>query len=155
MTTFQTARDREAQFKAASAIELAWNVRAERTEAFAPYDYRLYRGTAHVASIEVKRRYVPRDRYPTIILSANKATVLALMVPDALLVVAWDDDIGWHRLFLSDLDYLRVAGREPRPGAVHDQELVIDIPIDRFHPLTEWPTCLAHMGTPRIGSSDT
>lgn len=141
MTTFQTERDRKAQFHVAAAIELAWNVRAVRTERFSVFDYQLLRFGVHVASIEVKRRYVPRHRYATIILSHTKATWLHRAKPPALLVVAWDDWTGWFPA--SEFHLVgRLGGREERPGSVHDVELIVDIPTNAFRPLEDWPACL-------------
>lgn len=142
LTTFQTDRDREAQFHVAAAIELAWNVRVERPGSFTHFDYWIFRGDRHVASVEIKRRYVRRSTYPTLLLSAHKSVELMAMRPPALLIVQWDDATGWFSATDINIGSTRIGGRSPRDGSVHDLELVVDIPTNAFRPLEDWPACL-------------
>lgn len=93
-------------------------------------------GTA--AWIEIKRRFVGRDHYPTLILSVSKIKELKNLAREtgtgALVCVAWNDRIGIisARLVSYRTCDIVMAGREDRndPG---DMEPCFEIPVSQFN----------------------
>jgi hypothetical protein len=137
--TFESAVDRNAEDATAIELEAAWRCELHRFGLLAPVDFYAERDGRMTGAVEIKCRTNSAGAYPTVFLSVRKWVALTLVglglgVP-ALFVVRFTDGIRWIPVSRVDTTGPRIAGRPPRPGARHDREPVIDVPVAALQPL--------------------
>ena len=122
-------RERQLAVKA----ERAWRCQMVKQSKFNQFDYAAVRDGRVVAFIEMRNRSTPFEKYPTMILSANKMQAaqsmhLATGLP-CLFLVQWTDATG----FVSMLNQYPVimGGRTDRNDPA-DIEALSSIPIGDF-----------------------
>jgi hypothetical protein len=85
-----------------------------------------------VAIVEIKRRHVDRNTYPTIWVSLRKWTALMLahqgFGKHGLFIVHYNDGIYYYPAYKMSGYPLVIGGREDR-GTANDREPVIDLPV--------------------------
>lgn len=81
---------------------------------------------------EIKRRNYSKHRFDTFVLSKVKFDLLRAFDGDAFYVAVWND--GTLYANVKEMPELRpkMGGREPRPGAVNDIELMVEMPRTFF-----------------------
>ena len=133
--------DRERQRVVALRIERHFPWRLHEKPPAALYDFDARSGSRLVAAVEVKSRNIGWGEYPDIILSKPRKVdrMMRLAVPAYVFIHTQQDDRLHHVLLTKALvRSLRTSegGRKPRPGSVHDIELVYHFPLDVFTEVT-------------------
>ena len=136
-TRFETSADIDREQVAAQRFADFVYCELSRAPPLCSYDFSLWDGSGLIGLLEVKCR---TSHYDTMILSFRKYQDIIRLSEylggvDAFLLVRYENGLYYCRL--DDVDpEPRMAGREPRPGAVNDIELVIDIPKELFIEVT-------------------
>lgn len=134
---YESSRDRANEQR---AIEAYCQSHGERVHAVKlPMAYTVDWGIFHDDSLicwaECKRRFNPKNRYETILLSCRKyltgLDLGRLSGKPFLLVVEWDDSLGYHVCDGRAARDIRVGGRRDR-GDWQDIEPVVHIPVKDF-----------------------
>lgn len=116
------------------AFSQAYDVELVRLNTLAGADYIIYRDGTATGLAEVKVRTNPRRQYPTYMISATKVyTLIAaaeVMKLIPLLVVKWQDGIGWIDLSTAE-GTIKFGGREDR-GDSQDMEPCFFISVNDF-----------------------
>jgi len=122
-------------------LEKPWRCVALRAvDPYSRVDWNFVRGKVVIAIGELKARTHPIDKYPTVFLSVSKYEALMdrkreLDVKAVFVVRFSCGTIRWIHADEIDNTKVRIAGRPPRPGSVHDQEPIIDVPIAQMRRL--------------------
>jgi hypothetical protein len=131
-----TAEDTQRERAVAEILARRWNAQIYHMGEFAPLDWYFERGGQVVAVAELKCRRVRWGTYPSIFLAHTKWCHLMFAYHyndvDALFVVQSED-----RLMYASADEIPAApllmlGRPARPGAPHDREPMLEVPLACF-----------------------
>lgn len=135
---YESSRDRANEQR---AIEAYCQAHGERVHAIKlPMAYTVDWGIFHDDSLicwaECKRRFNPKNRYETILLSCRKyltgLDLGRLSGKPFVLIVEWDDSLGFHVCDGTAVKDIRVGGRRDR-GDWQGVEPVVHIPISKFY----------------------
>ena len=133
---YETNLDIEAEEWVARKMSERWKCdRWERNPSKYPIDISFMRGDVIVGFAEIKCRNVRRADFKTYIISADKIMsgrnlAAATKVP-CMLVVCWQDDIGWLDMNKAEPVFVGYGGRLDR-GDPQDVEPVIHYEISQF-----------------------
>lgn len=129
---YQTQKDLDWQTDVANLLLTKYRCTLHSFAKLDPVDGWVEKDDRTVAIVEIKRRYVNRDTYPSIWISTRKRDALidiAKGFPDArpLFIVYYDDSVCYIDVRNSG-DMIVQGGRTDR-GAVNDIEMMVDVPI--------------------------
>lgn len=132
--TYETEADLRNEREIISALNEHWQTKSTKLPRSYGLDYTLTRAGQVTAFVEIKCRTVPLWQYDTYMISLAKVLKAKSLgsnvgVP-ALLVVRWNDMVGYIDLRSIDLD-VQVGGRTDR-GDAQDIEPVCMIPVEQF-----------------------
>lgn len=138
---YESENDKENEAEIIQMICNKWGVACRKLPIRYIVDYALFRDKQLSAFAEVKRRKNDSTKYPTLIISLFKLINASMLFRRAdvpfLLVVGWNDRIGWWMMPNDfQFDSVEWGGRNDR-GDSQDMEPVVHIPIRKFKTLGE------------------
>jgi len=141
---YETPEQRAAQLAFVEDCARWFKVTPWHQPTLAPIDAYLLRQRAVVGTLEVKRRKVTQDTYPTCWVERVKVDALLRLTPDpqrAAFAVRWNDRAGWVRAIEAlTFPLVQVSLARPRDAGDVD-DWVYDVPTGAFIllPVRRWP----------------
>ena len=136
---FYTAAHARTEAEVAEVLAERWRARPYHYGKYAPLDWYFVRGEDVVAVAELKCRNIRWGDYPSIYLSYQKFLHLMFAYTysqlAALYVIRSVDRLMYIPVEDIPAEPVQIRGRPPRPGAVHDQEPMLQISTSLFRPV--------------------
>lgn len=133
--TYETAVDVDNERSVADQFERKWGAKFIKLRRLAPVDFAIVRDGTVVGWAEVKCRKHEMGKYPTLILSADKAMSIMGRVEHSglpcFLCVRFSDGLAFVAMKDEYLSRISIKGRNDR-GDDDDMEPCIEVPIADF-----------------------
>lgn len=133
---YETSRTMEAERQTIERVSKAWDVKFSKMPKFYRVDWAAVNPQGKVIGwAECKRRHTGKDSYKTFIISLGKALAGLELYEQTgipfLIIVEWNDGLGYYKLKEIDSASIEVGGRFDR-GDAQDIEPLLHIPITKF-----------------------
>ncbi len=135
--TYETEKDRAAELEIADCFGQRYGYQVVKRGVFDHYDFDALKGSGVVGHFECKRRYNPMSRYADFLISMIKVNAAKTKTLPCVIVVQWDDCIGWVRP--ERVAYTKMGGRSDRDDPA-DRELMAHFRLDDFYKINRGET---------------
>lgn len=129
---YETKEDRSRERSVADTLERAWKVKLVKLRPLAPVDFAVVRDGRVVGWVEIKCRQHELGRYPTLILSSDKALSGMERAERSglpwILCAQFTDAIAYTRMKPEYLNAIWIRGRSDRADD-YDIEPCVEIPV--------------------------
>lgn len=130
---YETNQDLKNQEKAIEALRKAWHCSTRPLPPKSPFDYAVVKSDGSIPGfVEVKCRKCKYGQYPDIMLSWHKLREACAVGRTVVLLVQWNDCLGWVELTDDLWETLEWGGRTAKTRDAWDEEPIIKIKNEKF-----------------------